>query len=396
MAEDKPEDIENLSDPGRARRAPPTIDLTATDISGETANEANQPEASDTAAEANPTQPSAIRHPLLASAVISAVSGACMAALVIAAVWLSGWPGETTPSAAPVSSAAVDDLAARIAGIESKINKPAAAPDAALAARLDATEKSVAALRAQSDRLAADLKEAKSTPGDSSAAVDLGGISQRIDALERATRAQGAEIAQANAQASAQANAQESAKQNAQANAKPAEDMPLRRIVAASLLDVLVRIGDPYPAALSAAKSLAPDPELLKPLDAFASSGVPTAAILSRELLALVPKLSPPPAENAGAGTSLVDRLQAGAAKLVRIERTDIHGTDRGNVVARVTAAALRNDYTEARRELNTLPPADRAAAQGWIEKADARDAALAVSRQFATEAMTALAKPAP
>ena len=41
-------------------------------------------------------------------------------------------------------------------------------------------------------------------------------------------------------------------------------------------------------------------------------------------------------------------------------------------------------------------PSADRAAAQGWIEKADARDAALAVSRQFAAEAMTALAKPAP
>jgi len=63
-------------------------------------------------------------------------------------------------------------------------------------------------------------------------------------------------------------------------------------------------------------------------------------------------------------------------------------------VVARVTAAALRNDYQEARRELNALPPADRAAAQGWIEKADARDAALSVSRQYASQAMAALAKP--
>jgi hypothetical protein len=147
---------------------------------------------------------------------------------------------------------------------------------------------------------------------------------------------------------------------------------------------------------LAAARSLAPDPDVLKPLDGFAASGVPSAAVLSRELLTLVPKLSPPSAENAVAGPSLVDRLQAGAAKLVRIERTDTHGNDRGNVVARVTAAALRNDYNEARRELNTLPPADRTAAQGWIEKADARDAALAVSRQFATEAMTALAKPGP
>ena len=43
-----------------------------------------------------------------------------------------------------------------------------------------------------------------------------------------------------------------------------------------------------------------------------------------------------------------------------------------------------------------TLAPADRAAAQSWLDKADARDAALAASRQFAADAMTALAKPAP
>ena len=64
------------------------------------------------------------------------------------------------------------------------------------------------------------------------------------------------------------------------------------------------------------------------------------------------------------------------------------------NAAARMTAAALRNDSTEARRELNTLPAAERAAAQSWIDKADARDAALAASRQFAADAMTALAKP--
>ena len=54
----------------------------------------------------------------------------------------------------------------------------------------------------------------------------------------------------------------------------------------------------------------------------------------------------------------------------------------------------LRNDSGDARRELNTLPPADRAAAQPWLDKADERDAALAASRQFAADAMAALAKP--
>ena len=77
-------------------------------------------------------------------------------------------------------------------------------------------------------------------------------------------------------------------------------------------------------------------------------------------------------------------------------DRTHRHpGNGRDSVIARVTAAALHNEFKEARRELNALAPADRAAVQGWIEKADARDAALAASRQFAAEAMTALAKPA-
>jgi hypothetical protein len=277
----------------------------------------------------------------------------------------------------------MDELAARVASVEAKANRTAAAlPDSAAAARVDGLEKSVGALRGElaaqrtdTDKLAVAVNEVKTKPREAASPPDLTEINDRIAAIERATRAQGAAIAQE--------------------NAKPADDVPLRRVVAAALLDVLVRTGDPYPAALATAKSLDPSPEALKPLGTFAESGVPSAAALSRELLTLVPKLSPP-IESSGAGSSLLDRLQSGAVKLVKIERTDAVGNQRENVVARVTAAALRNDYSEARRELNTLPPADRAAAQAWIEKADARDAALGASRQFAAEAMTALAKQAP
>ena len=92
--------------------------------------------------------------------------------------------------------------------------------------------------------------------------------------------------------------------------------------------------------------------------------------------------------------SGIVDRLQAGAAKLVRIERSNVVGNDRSAVVARLTAAALRNDLAEARRELNSLSPGDRAAAQAWLDKANERDAALEASHHFAAEAMAALAKP--
>ncbi len=314
------------------------------------------------------------------------MTGAVTAAVVIAAAWYLGWPGEAAaPSAAPpANTAAIDTLTSRVAEIESKSARPSiAVPDPAATARIEALEKTIAGLRseiagarAQSEKLASDVNAVKSAPREAAAPPDLSAINERLSQIERATRAESAEIAQQ--------------------NNKPADDAGLRRVVVASMLDVSVRQGEPFAAALTAAKSLATDANALKPLDEFATSGVPSAAILSRELLTLVPKLSPPAPEIADTDAGIVDRLQAGAAKLIRIERTDAVGTDRGAIVARVTAAALRNDSAEARRELNTLAPANRAAAQPWLDKADQRDAALAALRQFAADAMTALAKPAP
>jgi hypothetical protein len=380
MVDDMPEDSGPSPDGARPKREPPTIDLEATEVSGETRNSGGdaQPER---AAEA-PSPP--ISSPI-SPWVVAAVSGAVSASLVICVAWMLGWPAPAAaPAVPPVNAAAIDDLTARIAGIESGANKPpVSAPDPASATRADALDKSLASLRgeltglrAQSEKLAAAVNDVKSTPRESAAPLDLSAINERIAQIERATRAQGAEIAQE--------------------GTKPADDLPLRRIVAAALLDVMVRIGDPYPAALAAAKSLTDNVDQLKPLEGFAASGVPSANALNRELLTLVPKLSPPPPQdNATTVAGLVDRLEAGASKLVRIQRTDAVGNDRGAVVARVTAAALRNEFAEARRELKTLPPADRTAAQGWLDKADARDAALAASRQFAADAMAALAKPA-
>jgi hypothetical protein len=375
MVDDRPEDTEPSPDSGRAKRAPPTIDLEATEISGETRNAAEdvQPEGRSEMAAAT----------AISAWVIAAVSGAVAASLVICVAWILGWPAvPATPATPQVDAAAIDGLATRVAGVESRVAKPAAsAPDSAVNSRIEALEKSLAALRgelaavrAQSEKLAAAVNDVKSTPRESSSApVDLSAINERIAQLERAMRAQASEAAQE--------------------SAKPADDVPLRRLVAAALLDVSVRHGDPYTAALAAVKSLADNADALKPLDGFAATGVPSANALSRELLTLVPKLSPPAPENSATGSGIVDRLQAGAAKLVRIQRTDTVGNDRGAVVARATAAALHNDLTVARRELNTLAPADRAAAQTWLDKADARDAALAASRQFATDAMAALAK---
>jgi hypothetical protein len=378
MVDDRPEDAGPSAESARAKRAGPTIDLEATTVSGDTRNTA-------AGAEPDPTPRHEPQRSVIVPVIAAAAAGAGTAAAVLAVAWFLGWNTASPIAPPPADTAAIDGLAARIASVESKTNAPApvTVPDAAAAARIESLEKSsaslraeLAAARAQSEKLTALVDEMKSAPREISPPPDLSAINERLAQIERTTHAQGTEIAQE--------------------NAKPADDMPLRRVVAASLLDSYVRQGEPYVAVLAAAKSLSADADALKPLDGFAASGVPNPAVLCRELLTLVPKLSPPAPENSAADAGgIVDRLKAGAAQLVRIERTDAVGNDRGAVIARVTTAALRNDLNEARRELNTLPPADRAAAQSWIDKADARDAALTASRQFSADAMTALAKPA-
>ena len=401
MVDDRPENQGSPPESERPRREPPTIDLDATEVTSETAkaSETATPEAGPEPSAAEPTP-----HPVPASApvspwIVAPVSGAVAAALVIGVGWMLGWPA-VQPAAAPpapqLNAAAIDGLTARVTGIETKIGKPAVpVADPASLTRMDALEKSLATLRgelattrAQSEKLATSVNEVKSAPrADGTPAPDLSGINEQIAKIETAIQTQAAEIAK---QASSMAESKS-------ADLKAVDDLPLRRVVAAALLDVLVRTGDPYPAALAAAKTLAPNADALKPLESFAAMGVPNAGKLSSELRTLVPKLSPvTPQDNATTGSGIVERLQAGAAKLVRIERTDTVGSDRGAVVARATAAALRNDFNEARRELKTLPPADRAAAQAWLDKADARDAALAASRQFAADAMNVLAKSTP
>ncbi|WP_166300377.1 COG4223 family protein [Bradyrhizobium sp. 2S1] len=414
MAEERPDDPGPSPD-SRPKRAPPTIDLQATEVSSEppktegaeeapkdavkeaaeadaaAAEAERQPEAApeaepqpETASVARDTEPARPVSPW----VVAPVSGAVAAALVIGVGWLLGWPAVQTASAPQPSAVTIDELGTRLTALEAKASRPAAAAaDPAATARLEALGKSIAALRtelaatrAQSDKLAAAVNDAKAAPRDGAAAPDISGITARIDKVEGAVKAQGAAIAR-----------QDSKIADTKAEAK-ADDAPLRRVVAASLLDVAVRHGDPYGSALETAKALADDPAMLKPLETFATSGVPSPNALCRELIEIVPQLAPPAPEAATANAGLVDRLQAGASKLIRIERTDGTGTDRGSIVARVTSAAVHNDLALTERELKSLPPADRTAAQAWLNKVDARRAALDASRKFADNAMAALA----
>ncbi len=382
MADDRPQDVDPAPDLGRPKRPPPTLDLEATEVTGAAAD-ANR---GGSATSAGTPPPAGPRTQRFGTAAISALTGAVAAGLVIAVVWLAGWPGQAVaPAVEPEADhAAVDALVARVADIEAKATAPSnAVPDPAVAGKIDTLEKSVASLReqlnasrGQADRLIAAINELKAAPRDAAAPPDLSAVNAKIAEVERTLSARVTE--------------------QTRQDAKPADDKPLRRVVAATLLELSVRVGEPYAAALTAAKALAPDANILKPLEPFAATGLPNPNKLSRDLLAeLLPKAAPAPEGGAATtGTGIVDRLKGGAARLIRLERTDATDTtDRTAAVLRAAAAAQRNDIAGARRELMSLSGAERAAVQPGIDRLDARDAALAASRQFAVDALTALSK---
>ncbi len=393
-----------------AKRPPPTIELTASDVSdsapasdaaasgaADTAAPESEATASDHTGPSPATEPSpAAKTPSRASSIfVSALTGAVAAALVIGVAKLADWPGTPVekPPVDAVSKSDVDVLGARIAKIETDAAKPVPAPrpvaDPTIVTRLDAVEKSltslrndVVAARGQSEKVVAALNEIKSAPpqaviAQSTPAGDTSALEERLGKIERATAALSAAAAAP-----------------PPAPPAPLEDPNVRRMAAATALDSAVRQGEPYAAALAAARSSGGETDALKPLDAFAATGIPNAGALSRELLTLLPKLAPKP-ETAAAPSGIVERLQQSAAKLVRIQRTDAAASGNAAILARVMSAAQRDDVAEAKRELMQLPAPDRAPAQAWIAKADAREAALAASRQFASDTMSALSKPA-
>lgn len=400
MDDDKHDDA--TSPPGSSRkRAAPTIDLTASSVSDSAAtpgdagatsapSSASRPRKSwrDRAAGARAavtpsfTWPSfsGVKVPgparaALSSMLIAGFTGAAAALLVLGAYWFWDSSGGSSRilSRLPTSTAKSDrdSPGKQVAKVEPRAAAATTTTpqNAALASRVDALDKSVAALRDDVAAVRASVEELKA--GSASQAPDLSAVEERISKIERATIALTGEIA----------TPQKST----------TDDPRLRRVAIAATLDAAVNRGEPYAVALAAAKSASEDVSILKPLDEFADRGIPSASTLSRELIALLPQTLPK--TSSPQPTGLLDRLQQSAAKMVRIRRVDDDVT--AAIAAKAESAARRDDVAAARREVEPLSGSSRAPIASWIEKVDARDAALAASRQFASSAAAALPKPA-
>jgi hypothetical protein len=329
------------------------------------------------------------------TAFASIAAGALVVAIIGVGLWFAGYvPARepaAAPSAQPPNSTAIAEISARLNKIEGAIatqQKPVSPPlpDPALASRLAAAE---AATKSLSDSLAAlahrvddaaaaaqaSLDQAKRAVQTEVARSDLDALAARIAPLEGTVKTLADDIKHETA---------------------TADDRAARLTVAAEALRATVERGAPYPAELAVAKSLGADPSMIAPLEPFAAAGVPSAAALAHELESLTPALQQA-AEPASSNNSFLGRLENNARRLVEITPVDAPpGDDPASVVTRISVDAEHGDIAAALTDIAKLPDAAKPLAAAWVEKAQARNAAIAASRKLAADALAALSKPSP
>jgi hypothetical protein len=376
---DEPSDEAKGSEDRPNKRPPPTIDLQASDVSD--VSDAAQPQANSNAAD---VPPRASRFTL--ATMLPPLAGALAALVVMGILWAAGVVGSEPQQVAavpPAMTSGLNDLSDRIGKVETRLSS-APPTDSALRARVDTLESAAntlrdqtAALRKQVDAASATLNALKSTPRDGDAAADLTALTERLARLEQAVRALPDKTPPA---------------------AAASDDLRPRRLVIATVLETKVRRGEPYVAALAAAKSVADDKAALAPLDAMAEAGVPTDVTLAKDLLALLPQLAPPPQastepQGEPIGKGLLGQL---ASKLVKVERVDASGDvppDANAQLQAIAAAARQNDIRKARAEIDKLPSALKTKLQPWLDRVGARDTVLKSAAAFTSSALAAMSK---
>jgi hypothetical protein len=164
-------------------------------------------------------------------------------------------------------------------------------------------------------------------------------------------------------------------------------------LAAAALRDAVER-GAPYQTELAAVKALGAPQAATAPLEPFAANGIPSTAALAHELAQLTPSLQhasgAPPAK-----TSFLARLQDNAKNLVRVTPVDAPvGDDPAAVIARLNVDAAHADLAAALADIARLPKEAQTLAAPWVQRVNARNAALAAARRVATDSLAGLGQP--
>jgi hypothetical protein len=267
------------------------------------------------------------------------------------------------PAPARNDSKGTEELATRIERLEKSAFSPQPpSSDAALNTRVDDLANAVRELHARADAM---------QPVDKS---EFDALNNRIAALEKSAGTMETEIGK---------------------RATVASDRAVRLALATSALRAAVERGEPFSGELAAARPLASD-NAFTALEPFATSGVPSNALLARELASLVPALrtavNSMPVEG-----GFFERMKNNAGRLIRIRPVDeISGDDPAAVITRIELKAASADVAGALADIAKLPAPVQTPAQSWIDKAQARIAAIQSSRQIAADAIGALGKATP
>ena len=394
------------------RRRPPTIELKATEVAPEKSAAAEP--GSDAAgagirAEASAAQPSggASARTLVATALAGIAGGVIGAAMIGTGLWFAGYGPDRAAPPVPNYDGAVADISARLKKLESAgQSQPAPAqpqPYPALASRLTGAE---AATKSLSDQLAAlnrhlddvagaaqnALTQAKSAASAATAAADV--AKNATQNASQASAARGDLDALAARMTALEGAIKKLTDETRQTASAELDGRALRLALASAALRTAVERGAPYGAELAAAKSLGADPAAIAALEPFAASGVSSAASLAHELSALIPALQQA-VEPTSSNATFLDRLERNAQRLVRITPAEAPaGDDPATVATRIGVDASRADLTAALADIAKLPDTAKPVAAVFVQKAQARNAALAASAKLAADALKSLGKP--
>lgn len=398
------------------RRRPPTIDLTATEIeteeaAGESGGTAQAGNSSDDQAHAR-----AGRNPGggFGPYFIGSLGGAIVVTAVVVGLWLAGVVPARNSAPATAGTDASRAISAQLSAIQAALQaRPA---DSALTTRVAVVEAqakalsdSLAAINRRLDDTAAAAKSADERAQAASSAAN--GAAESANAASTAAKdaAQSASAASNAAKSVTQSSVQRSdldalavriaAVENSiktlsaatTRQTSSADDRAARAAVAAEALRAVVERGAPYQAELTAAKSFGADQSDITALEPFASTGVPTTAELARELSLLTPSLTKAlgPAKSGG---SFLGRLEDNARGLVRITPVGAPSGDAPTaVIARLNVDAERDDIAAALADTALLPQSAKTLADPWVQKVNARNAAIAGSQRIAAAALAGL-----
>jgi len=244
-----------------------------------------------------------------------------------------------------------------------------------LTSRVDQVATAAQGAQAQA-KSAADVADAAKTSAQGGIArSDLDALTSRIAALESTVKSLSDSVSH-------------------QTAGGGADDGAARLIAVAEALRTAVERGTPFQAELAAVKSLGADQTTLTPLEPFAASGVPSAAALARELATLAPALTEA-VEPKQTQSTFLDRIEVNAQRLVRSTPLDAPaGDDPGSVAMRISFNASHGDIDAALTDIAKLPDAAKSIAASWVQKAQARNAAIAASLKLTADALAALSKP--